>query len=178
MPPIWRFPVWIKPLDQCLEGKKSFCSVIKFKKVIFILKMNSQSFANIFLDPIMSILIPDDIDIRFYEEEEDGGWEAFGDFSPTDVHKQVCENFKHSSASSAFNNGLNTDCIFSNPISMQSCSRRRRTAPQTSHGQSQFFCSLRGRRAATAVNPSSLHIFHTIKVSSVVYYKPTLGILI
>lgn len=31
----------------------------------------------------------DDIEIRFYEEEEEGGWEAFGDFSPTDVHKQV-----------------------------------------------------------------------------------------
>lgn len=31
----------------------------------------------------------DDIEIRFYEEDEDGGWEAFGDFSPTDVHKQV-----------------------------------------------------------------------------------------
>ncbi|CAG05087.1 unnamed protein product, partial [Tetraodon nigroviridis] len=30
----------------------------------------------------------DDIEIRFYEEDE-GGWEAFGDFSPTDVHKQV-----------------------------------------------------------------------------------------
>lgn len=32
---------------------------------------------------------PDDIDIRFYEEEDDGGWEALGDFSPTDVHKQA-----------------------------------------------------------------------------------------
>ncbi|KAJ0005308.1 hypothetical protein NQD34_011522 [Periophthalmus magnuspinnatus] len=29
----------------------------------------------------------DDIEIRFYEDDE-GGWEAFGDFSPTDVHKQ------------------------------------------------------------------------------------------
>lgn len=36
----------------------------------------------------------DDIDIRFYEEEEDGGWEAFGDFSPTDVHKQYAIVFK------------------------------------------------------------------------------------
>lgn len=34
-------------------------------------------------------LLPDDIEIRFYEEEEEGGWEAYGDFSPTDVHKQV-----------------------------------------------------------------------------------------
>ncbi|XP_034722111.1 nuclear factor NF-kappa-B p100 subunit-like, partial [Etheostoma cragini] len=31
----------------------------------------------------------DDIEIRFYEEDDEGGWEAFGDFSPTDVHKQV-----------------------------------------------------------------------------------------
>ncbi|XP_035256253.1 nuclear factor NF-kappa-B p100 subunit isoform X3 [Anguilla anguilla] len=35
----------------------------------------------------------DDIDIRFYEEEE-GGWEAYGDFSPTDVHKQYAIVFK------------------------------------------------------------------------------------
>uniref|UniRef100_A0A672N5D0 Nuclear factor NF-kappa-B p105 subunit n=1 Tax=Sinocyclocheilus grahami TaxID=75366 RepID=A0A672N5D0_SINGR len=35
----------------------------------------------------------DDIDIRFYEEEDDG-WEAFGDFSPTDVHKQYAIVFK------------------------------------------------------------------------------------
>ncbi|KAJ8416135.1 hypothetical protein AAFF_G00381570, partial [Aldrovandia affinis] len=33
----------------------------------------------------------DDVEVRFYEEEEEDGWEAFGDFSPTDVHKQcVC----------------------------------------------------------------------------------------
>uniref|UniRef100_A0A8B9KJI7 Nuclear factor of kappa light polypeptide gene enhancer in B-cells 2 (p49/p100) n=1 Tax=Astyanax mexicanus TaxID=7994 RepID=A0A8B9KJI7_ASTMX len=36
----------------------------------------------------------DDIDIRFYEEEDEGGWEAFGDFSPTDVHKQYAIVFK------------------------------------------------------------------------------------
>ncbi|XP_036402540.1 nuclear factor NF-kappa-B p100 subunit isoform X1 [Megalops cyprinoides] len=35
----------------------------------------------------------DDIDIRFYEEDE-GGWEAYGDFSPTDVHKQYAIVFK------------------------------------------------------------------------------------
>uniref|UniRef100_A0A673X5F1 Nuclear factor of kappa light polypeptide gene enhancer in B-cells 2 (p49/p100) n=1 Tax=Salmo trutta TaxID=8032 RepID=A0A673X5F1_SALTR len=34
----------------------------------------------------------DDIEIRFYEE--DGSWEAFGDFSPTDVHKQYAIVFK------------------------------------------------------------------------------------
>lgn len=38
------------------------------------------------------LLLPsDDIDIRFFEEDDEGGWEAFGEFSPTDVHKQVCE---------------------------------------------------------------------------------------
>uniref|UniRef100_A0AAX7SMA5 RHD domain-containing protein n=1 Tax=Astatotilapia calliptera TaxID=8154 RepID=A0AAX7SMA5_ASTCA len=36
----------------------------------------------------------DDIEIRFYEEDEDGCWEAFGDFSPTDVHKQYAIVFK------------------------------------------------------------------------------------
>ncbi|XP_015746650.2 nuclear factor NF-kappa-B p100 subunit-like [Python bivittatus] len=30
----------------------------------------------------------DDIEVRFYEDDENG-WQAFGDFSPTDVHKQV-----------------------------------------------------------------------------------------
>ncbi|KAM9476774.1 nuclear factor NF-kappa-B p100 subunit isoform 1-T1 [Clarias gariepinus] len=36
----------------------------------------------------------DDIEIRFYEEDDDGGWEAYGDFSPTDVHKQYAIVFK------------------------------------------------------------------------------------
>lgn len=36
----------------------------------------------------------DDIEIRFYEEDDEGGWEAFGDFSPTDVHKQYAIVFK------------------------------------------------------------------------------------
>ncbi|XP_061645877.1 nuclear factor NF-kappa-B p100 subunit isoform X3 [Phyllopteryx taeniolatus] len=35
----------------------------------------------------------DDIDVRFYEDE-DGGWEAYGDFAPTDVHKQYAIVFK------------------------------------------------------------------------------------
>uniref|UniRef100_A0A3P9L527 Nuclear factor of kappa light polypeptide gene enhancer in B-cells 2 (p49/p100) n=1 Tax=Oryzias latipes TaxID=8090 RepID=A0A3P9L527_ORYLA len=35
-----------------------------------------------------------DIEIRFYEEDDEGGWEAFGDFSPTDVHKQYAIVFK------------------------------------------------------------------------------------
>ncbi|XP_022072227.1 nuclear factor NF-kappa-B p100 subunit [Acanthochromis polyacanthus] len=36
----------------------------------------------------------DDIEIRFYEEDEEGCWEAYGDFSPTDVHKQYAIVFK------------------------------------------------------------------------------------
>ncbi|XP_062348966.1 nuclear factor NF-kappa-B p105 subunit isoform X1 [Cinclus cinclus] len=37
----------------------------------------------------------DDIQIRFYEEDESGGmWEGFGDFSPTDVHRQFAIVFK------------------------------------------------------------------------------------
>ncbi|XP_031434945.1 nuclear factor NF-kappa-B p100 subunit [Clupea harengus] len=36
----------------------------------------------------------DDIDIRFFEEDDEGGWEAYGDFSPTDVHKQYAIVFK------------------------------------------------------------------------------------
>ncbi|XP_039996104.1 LOW QUALITY PROTEIN: nuclear factor NF-kappa-B p100 subunit [Xiphias gladius] len=36
----------------------------------------------------------DDIEIRFYEDDEEGSWEAFGDFSPTDVHKQYAIVFK------------------------------------------------------------------------------------
>ena len=38
--------------------------------------------------PIDSIFPLDDIEVRFYEDDENG-WQAFGDFSPTDVHKQV-----------------------------------------------------------------------------------------
>lgn len=38
--------------------------------------------------PIDSIFPVDDIEVRFYEDDENG-WQAFGDFSPTDVHKQV-----------------------------------------------------------------------------------------
>ncbi|XP_054681625.1 nuclear factor NF-kappa-B p105 subunit isoform X2 [Grus americana] len=37
----------------------------------------------------------DDIQIRFYEEDENGSvWEGFGDFSPTDVHRQFAIVFK------------------------------------------------------------------------------------
>lgn len=35
-------------------------------------------------------VFPDDIQVRFYEEDDSGlTWEALGDFSPTDVHRQV-----------------------------------------------------------------------------------------
>ncbi|XP_067903226.1 nuclear factor NF-kappa-B p105 subunit-like isoform X2 [Heterodontus francisci] len=37
----------------------------------------------------------DDIQVRFYEEDENGGiWEAFGDFGPTDVHRQFAIVFR------------------------------------------------------------------------------------
>lgn len=36
------------------------------------------------------VVVTDDIQVRFYEEDESGlTWEAYGDFSPTDVHRQV-----------------------------------------------------------------------------------------
>lgn len=39
----------------------------------------------------------DDIEIRFYEENEETGavvWESFGDFQPSDVHKQYAICFR------------------------------------------------------------------------------------
>ena len=44
----------------------------------------------------MTVYLPsvatDDIQVRFYEDDETGlTWEAFGDFSPTDVHRQVSD---------------------------------------------------------------------------------------
>ncbi|XP_063291284.1 nuclear factor NF-kappa-B p100 subunit [Pelobates fuscus] len=35
----------------------------------------------------------DDIEVRFYEDDENG-WQAYGDFSPTDVHKQYAIVFR------------------------------------------------------------------------------------
>ncbi|XP_070608075.1 nuclear factor NF-kappa-B p100 subunit isoform X2 [Erythrolamprus reginae] len=35
----------------------------------------------------------DDIEVRFYEDDENG-WQAFGDFAPTDVHKQYAIVFR------------------------------------------------------------------------------------
>ena len=34
---------------------------------------------------------PDDITVRFYEQDEDGNikWEDYGNFAPHDVHRQV-----------------------------------------------------------------------------------------
>lgn len=38
----------------------------------------------------MYVVVPDDIQVRFFEEDDTGlTWEALGDFSPTDVHRQV-----------------------------------------------------------------------------------------
>ncbi len=40
---------------------------------------------------IPNVFISDDIQVRFFEEAEDGAikWEGFGDFGPADVHRQV-----------------------------------------------------------------------------------------
>uniref|UniRef100_UPI00398EA225 nuclear factor NF-kappa-B p105 subunit-like isoform X2 n=1 Tax=Pristiophorus japonicus TaxID=55135 RepID=UPI00398EA225 len=39
--------------------------------------------------------LTDDIQVRFYEEDESGAiWEAFGDFGPTDVHRQFAIVFR------------------------------------------------------------------------------------
>lgn len=39
---------------------------------------------------LLLLTTTDDIQVRFYEDDETGiVWEAFGDFSPTDVHRQV-----------------------------------------------------------------------------------------
>jgi c-Rel proto-oncogene protein len=42
-------------------------------------------------------LSTDDVEIRFYEEDESTGglkWEGFGDFQPSDVHKQYAICFR------------------------------------------------------------------------------------
>lgn len=39
----------------------------------------------------------DDIEVRFYEENEETGavvWESYGDFQPSDVHKQYAISFR------------------------------------------------------------------------------------
>ncbi|XP_045147275.1 nuclear factor NF-kappa-B p100 subunit isoform X1 [Echinops telfairi] len=44
-------------------------------------------------DKVQKVLSLDDIEVRFYEDDENG-WQAFGDFSPTDVHKQYAIVFR------------------------------------------------------------------------------------
>lgn len=51
------------------------------------------------------LLSPDDIEVRFYEDDENG-WQAFGDFSPTDVHKQVQGRWRASCSASRQMNAL------------------------------------------------------------------------
>lgn len=71
--------------------RSSFCAT-KFKKVkapFLCAGMYIMSFCKRLIVTDI-FLLPDDIEIRFYEEDDEGGWEAYGDFSPTDVHKQVC----------------------------------------------------------------------------------------
>lgn len=46
------------------------------------------------LQMMSHILLTDDIQVRFVEQNSDGSvkWEAYGNFGPLDVHRQVCEN--------------------------------------------------------------------------------------
>jgi len=40
-------------------------------------------------------MFTDDVQVRFYEETEDGlSWEAFGDFASHDVHRQVARYYR------------------------------------------------------------------------------------
>ena len=41
------------------------------------------------------MLFPEDISVRFFEEKDDKLiWEGFGDFTPTQVHKQTAIAFR------------------------------------------------------------------------------------
>ena len=63
-----------------------FCSVIKFKKVSFLIMYCTNVC-------MMCVLFPDDIEVIFYEDKNDGmnvqPWMAKGRFGPNDVHHQV-----------------------------------------------------------------------------------------
>lgn len=65
--------------DKVQKGRLSILFLCTGTSCLFCITLTEN---NVFL-------LLDDIEIRFYEEEEEGGWEAYGDFSPTDVHKQV-----------------------------------------------------------------------------------------
>ena len=55
---------------------------------------------------------PDDIQVRFYEEDDRGmTWEALGDFSPTDVHRQVSHTPGRPRASQTTLGGVSNCCL-------------------------------------------------------------------
>lgn len=75
-----------KTCGTVLGGDEIFLLCDKVQKGREGRRVTSPLRANVSSPP--PVCSTDDIEIRFYEEDE-GGWEAFGDFSPTDVHKQV-----------------------------------------------------------------------------------------
>lgn len=57
--------------------------------------MTTQSLINAPTE-LRHLCFVDDIQVRFYEEDDSGlTWEALGDFSPTDVHRQVRSSRTH-----------------------------------------------------------------------------------
>ena len=75
-------------------AKKSLCSVTKLLKVwnlsaVFI-ELDEFLFYEFYF-----LFVTDDLQVRFYQEV-DGQleWEGFGDFTASDVHKQVAISFR------------------------------------------------------------------------------------
>lgn len=61
---------------------------------LFLSLLVHSNFIFLFSSYVMSlfvfVVVTDDIQVRFYEDDDSGlTWEAYGDFSPTDVHRQV-----------------------------------------------------------------------------------------
>lgn len=61
---------------------------------LFLSLLVHSNFIFLFSSYVMSLFVfvgvTDDIQVRFYEDDDSGlTWEAYGDFSPTDVHRQV-----------------------------------------------------------------------------------------
>ncbi len=176
---IWRSPAWTKPLDQCWEEKRSFCSVIKFKRLLWFLhlKKHWQSFQSFQIKWCMFSFIS-----RWYWHsflwggrwwKMGGIWRLLPYWCPQtgllwiDMHKMVdYSRFCHQRQFSLLQHMFNNTVFI--PISMRSCLRPHHTAAQISHVLPQSSCSSGGRREATAANPSSSRIFLTIKV--VIYY--------
>ena len=80
-----KFPQMEVTKSQVLPAKRCLSLVVRMLmyRVMMLLRIWYSS-GRYFL------WIPDDIQVRFFEETEDGiSWEAFGDFASHDVHRQV-----------------------------------------------------------------------------------------